>query len=625
MSFRLKTILGIALIEAALLAFLIFNVINYLRDSNEQQLLDRVTTTVELFATATKDAVIAYDLATLESLINALLTNPGLEYARILDADGRILAQQGDKDILQRTFRPNYSSEDVTDGIYDIQARILEADYVYGTVQLGFDIKNLQTTLEEAKRNSIFIALFEMILVALFSTFLGIYLTSQLKRLTIASEKVASGKLGYQLDVKGDDEIASTIKAFNTMSLEIKEFVDRIEQTKAEMQQAKIEAEKANEAKSLFLSNMSHELRTPLNAVIGFSDILLLEANQPDQQDALEEINNAGKHLLSLINEILDMSKIEAGSFHVNKEPVDLDNIIDESIRLVTPILAKKNISLNLHAKNTALQVSGDSIRMKQTILNLLSNAIKYNKPDGRVDIYVDKINPKYCELSIKDSGIGIPSDKLDYLFKPFNRLNERDYANEGTGIGLSITKSLIELMEGEIKVSSAEGEGSTFKVKMLLWPTSEIPSYAIADNQSSNTGHTPSQADDEQENKGLAIVYVEDDKANQRLMTKMMEKWPEYHLYIADNGEQCITLCEKIQPDIMLMDINLPGLNGVDTMLKLKQLDSRFDQIPFIAVTANAMQADIQHFEAAGFSSVITKPLDIDKFLILLQQFTRV
>lgn len=218
LSFRLKTILGIASIEAVLLGILIFNTLNYLHDSNEKQLVDRVSTAVTLFATAAKDAVIASDLATLESLLSSLMKNPGMVYARILDADKRIIAEQGSEQVLSRYFKENFGSASVTDGIYDTEKDIVEAGYVYGTVQIGFSITELQETFEQARKNSLVIAAIEMALVALFSTFLGIYLTRQLTRLSEASKSIAEGEFGFQLEVKGKDEIASTIHAFNHMS-----------------------------------------------------------------------------------------------------------------------------------------------------------------------------------------------------------------------------------------------------------------------------------------------------------------------------------------------------------------------------------------------------------------------
>lgn len=673
MSFRLKTILGIAIIEAILLAFLIFNILNYLRDSNEKQLVERVSTSAMLFATAAKDAVISYDLATLESILEAVMKNPGIEYARILDQNERILAEQGSKQALSRYFKENQGSHTVIDGIYNTQQLIIEGNYTYGTVQLGFDIQDLQKTLNDAQRNSITIALIEMILVALFSTFLGIYLTGQLKRLTEASELVASGKLGYQLDVKGNDEIAKTLCAFNDMSAKVKLYVDKIEQTQHELLIAKTDAETANEAKSSFLSNMSHELRTPLNAVIGFSEILQMEKHSSETSSALHEINTAGKHLLSLVNQILELSQIDQGNFDLSLEDISLHTIINECAKYVLPLQTKNNISLTINNHYPLLTVTANELRLKQSLINLFSNAIQYNKKDGHVDITVEPIDDKRCMIAVKDTGIGIPPHEIGELFKPFHRLNEKNYDVQGAGIGLSITKNLIELMHGTISVNSEVNKGTEFTVILALghnsintqeneqepykpavkaadMPTTlanitdknadsrattlpsattetavtELPFTAQAeDTNKPDTTDNPESTMNTIKQKNTTIVYVEDNPANLRLIEKLIARKDNLVLKSATTGKQGLQLCIDEKPQFIMLDINLPDINGTEILKTLREQHG-MQNIPCIAITANAMQSDTDMFIAAGFDEVLTKPIDVDVFYSTLDKYLK-
>ncbi len=655
LSFRLKTILGIASIEAVLLGILIFNTLNYLHDSNEKQLVDRVSTAVTLFATAAKDAVIASDLATLESLLSSLMKNPGMVYARILDADKRIIAEQGSEQVLSRYFKENFGSASVTDGIYDTEKDIVEAGYVYGTVQIGFSITELQETFEQARKNSLVIAAIEMALVALFSTFLGIYLTRQLTRLSEASKSIAEGEFGFQLEVKGKDEIASTIHAFNHMSMELKEYVAKIEQNKKELILAKNEAERASEAKSNFMSNMSHELRTPLNAVIGFSEILLLDSKDDDKSDALREIHSAGKHLLDLVNQILDLSKMDAGNYNLVVTPLRLDEIISKAAEIIQPMLGTKNVSFDVEFQCENSFVNADSLRLSQCLVNLFSNAIQYNRRNGSVKVAVTMADEHNCQITVQDTGMGIPADKLDEIFKPFNRLNQQDYENQGVGIGLSITRNLIDLMGGSLIAESTLDVGSVFILRLPLASEEEIArlnqeieerekSYlnppqpveqasdakiaanqpvverASVDEVSDISPEQPSAPiSDDGDNKKMdtpdndctRIVYVEDNPANMRLIEKLMNKKPEYELHTAVNGAEGIDVCKSVSPDLVMLDINLPDYNGME-VLKMLREEHGMQSIPFIAITANAMSSDLAKFREAGFNQVLTKPINV-------------
>ena len=615
MSFRLKTVLGIALIEAILLAFLIFSVLGYLKDSNEEQLLNRVNTTVTLFATAVKDAVIATDLATLESIVDSVMDNPGIVFARVLDVTDLVLAEKSLVFSSVDNFVENTSSEDVIDNIFRTSRNIVIDGEKFGTVQLGFDIRHLKQMLEEAQEKSISIAMVEMILVGLFSTFLGVYLTRQLKRLRDASNAIASGQHGYQIEASGNDEITATIRAFNKMSSEVERDVNLLKEAKYEISVAKDEAEKANKAKSEFLSNMSHELRTPLNAIIGFAQLLEIDGVNDDQKDSVNEIKKAGEHLLSLINQVLDLSKIEAGRFELSMDTVDLDSLVDECLSLISPLQSKHNIEVTKHVNTPNLLLNGDYLRIKQVLINLLSNAIKYNKPSGEVIIQTSKLDSRYCRILIQDTGIGISQNEIRQLFKPFQRLNADNYETEGTGIGLFISKSLVELMNGSISVESEVGQGSKFIIDI---PLSDIKLTSNDDNQDAES-RQPVMSDMATRK---SILYIEDNPSNQRLVKKILAPWDKrIDLFVADNGIDGFELFQRYQPDLVLLDINLPDMSGIDIINLIKDKYD-IEKTPVIAVTANAMATDLERYEQEGFAHCITKPIDIQDFCAVIDRY---
>jgi len=376
---------------------------------------------------------------------------------------------------------------------------------------------------------------------------------------------------------------------------------------------AKLLAEKANKSKSEFLSNMSHELRTPLNSIIGFSQLLEIDEDEPltdSQLDSVQQINKAGNHLLGLITEILNLSSIEAGQVSLSIESVNMNDVVAEALDLINNIALKKDISLELHVENKlGNYVLTDYMRAKQVILNLLSNAIKYNHINGWVKITISQKDQFIC-VDIKDSGFGINPSKIQDLFLPFNRLGYESSAIEGTGIGLSLCKNLMEKMAGKISVSSEEGLGSTFSIIFPI--SSEVPQEQEQEQEQEKT------SGDEELYK---LLYVEDNPINMKLMRKVMKRLPHFHLIEAPNAEIGIELFEQTLPDVVLMDIDLPGMNGYDAFLEIK---ARFDfakKIPIIAISANAMEKDIMRGMDLGFYAYLTKPLDIPVFVKTLNE----
>ncbi|WP_083928401.1 hybrid sensor histidine kinase/response regulator [Marinobacterium rhizophilum] len=380
-----------------------------------------------------------------------------------------------------------------------------------------------------------------------------------------------------------------------------------------QVKELEIEAWGASRAKSEFLSSMSHELRTPMNAILGFAQILEYdETLDDDQQDSVHEIARAGAHLLELINEVLDLAKIESGKVEMSIEPVSIPDLIAECEDLLAPLAVNKEVDLNLTVPGSPV-VKADRLRLKQVLLNLLSNAIKYNHRKGSVRLRVEENQAGDLRLFIIDTGPGIPSSKQHLLFQPFNRLGADSSDIEGTGIGLSIARTLVELMDGQVGMDSEEGQGSCFWIELPKVP-------------GTNSGEAENAAALQQERHGLPqpdqhlVLYIEDNPANIRLVSQIMAKRPHVRLLTAHEPELGLELAAAHVPELILLDINMPRLNGYQVLERLRA-DQALRNIPVVALTASAMPQDIARGEQAGFDDYLTKPLNITRLLALVDE----
>ena len=377
----------------------------------------------------------------------------------------------------------------------------------------------------------------------------------------------------------------------------------------SELKEATAAAERANRAKSDFLSSMSHELRTPLNAILGFAQLMDSGTPPPTttQKRNLEQILKAGWYLLDLINEVLDLALIESGKITLSLEPVPLAEVMQECRAMIDPQAHKHGIGMTYPEVAAPVVLRADRTRLKQILINLLSNAVKYNRPGGQVTVECTPRPPSSIRLSVRDTGAGLTPAQVAQLFQPFNRLGKESGSQEGTGIGLMVTKHLAELMGGTIGVESAPGAGSVFWIELPL--ATGAPAAASRAVTTQPPGVFPPDA------PPRTLLYVEDNPANLELVEQLIARRPDVRLLSAADGSLGIEFARAHLPDLILMDINLPGVSGIEAM-KVLRADPATARIPIIALSANARPRDIEKGLQAGFFRYLTKPIKVDQFM---------
>jgi PAS domain S-box-containing protein len=391
---------------------------------------------------------------------------------------------------------------------------------------------------------------------------------------------------------------------------ERKRFELTLQENNVELESAIAAADKANLAKSNFLSSMSHELRTPLNAILGFAQLMESDSPlpTPSQKASIDQILQAGWYLMQLINEILDLAMIESGRLSWSLEPMSLTEVMLECQTMIEPQAQKRGIRITFPEVGSPCFIKADPTRVKQVLINLLSNAIKYNQVGGSVVVACSASAPHRVRVSVKDTGAGLSPEKLAQLFQPFNRLGQEASGEEGTGIGLMVTKRLVELMGGAIGVASTVGEGSVFWIELVV---AAAPQLAVDEAE-------PVVPRQPQARHGAAprtLLYVEDNPANLQLVERIMARRPDIRLLSAKNGTLGIELARTSRPDVILMDINLPGMSGIKAM-QILRADTATAHIPVVALSANAIPRDIERGLEAGFFRYLTKPIKVNEFL---------
>ena len=408
------------------------------------------------------------------------------------------------------------------------------------------------------------------------------------------------------------DPVAGTVEVLGyTFDISrLKQAEAALRQAKEEAERAREAAERANQAKSEFLSRMSHELRTPMNSILGFSQLLQRDDLAPTQARGVDHILKAGRHLLSLIDEVLDLARIEANRQSFSLEPVQVAAMLKESFMLIRPMAADRNCHLvEVLPEEAGFYVQADRQRLIQVFLNLFSNALKYNRPGGEVRVLAEARNAdsgsEALRLGVRDTGPGIPADRMHELFVPFSRLGADSSGVEGTGLGLALSKRLVEAMGGRMWVDSVPGEGSTFWVEL---PLAEPP----AERTAPRWGRHEMQARPPASAPPATILYIEDNLANLGLIEAMVESRPEITLRSAIQGQMGVDLAREHTPDLILLDLHLPDISGEEVLHRLQD-DPRTRSIPVIVLSADATPRQVERLRNAGARAYFTKPFDLD------------
>jgi signal transduction histidine kinase/ActR/RegA family two-component response regulator len=375
-------------------------------------------------------------------------------------------------------------------------------------------------------------------------------------------------------------------------------------------------AEAANAAKSEFLSRISHELRTPMNSILGFAQLLEMSKKEPlteTQHDRVQQILKGGQMLLEIINEVLDLSRIESGRMTISPEPVEVRPVLEEVMDLVMSLASERHIKINLKNVPTKQFIQADFQRLKQVLINLVGNAIKYNKEGGTVTLSCKNIATDRLRICVSDTGLGIPSDKLSLLFKPFERVGVKQGVVEGTGLGLALSKHLVELMGGVIGVESKVNKGSTFWFDL---PLTKSPGV-LAQTEKMKLQSTPIS------DMTRTLLYIEDNFANFELVKQVLSEQPQIELLWAMQGGIGLHLAEQRHPDLILLDLHLPDMHGADVLDHLQKGDKTRD-IPVIVLSADATSGQIDRLMQAGARIYLTKPLDVQGLLIVIEKLLR-
>ncbi|MGH2465059.1 MAG: hybrid sensor histidine kinase/response regulator, partial [Candidatus Limnocylindrales bacterium] len=380
-----------------------------------------------------------------------------------------------------------------------------------------------------------------------------------------------------------------------------------LEEARAAADDARETAERANRAKSEFLSRMSHELRTPLNAVLGFGQMLEMDRMEPPQSEYVEQILRGGHHLLDLIDEVLDISKIEIGAVAISVEPVAIAEVASESVRLLEPLAEAGKIRLRSAVPESIPEVMADHQRLRQVLVNFISNAIKYTPPGSTATIHAAGAGEGWIRIAVTDDGPGIAGDLIPRLFQPFERIGAEQRGIEGTGLGLAHSKALTERMGGRIGVDSAPGSGSTFWLELRVAAAPLTP--AASDEHGSPVIGTPAVG---------TVLYIEDNPANLRLVERALAHRPGVRFLSAMLGRVGLDLAREHRPDVIVLDLNLPDIGG-DEVLEALRAEPLTRDTPVLILSADATQRQRQRLVALGAQAYVTKPLDVRAFLSTL------
>jgi signal transduction histidine kinase/ActR/RegA family two-component response regulator len=379
------------------------------------------------------------------------------------------------------------------------------------------------------------------------------------------------------------------------------------------LREAQADADRANRAKTEFLSRMSHELRTPMNAILGFAQLMEMDSLTPEHRESVEHILKGGRHLLELINEVLDIARVEAGRLTLSPEPVQVSDVVREALELIGPLADRRHLRMHGEARTCDWYVIADRQRLKQVLLNLLSNAVKYNREGGTLTVSCEGSRPGRVRLKVNDTGLGISAEEIDRLFVPFERLGAAQTGVEGTGLGLALCKRLIEAMGGALGVKSTVGQGSTFWVDLAQAEDPREQLKQIEMNAPVPAGLTAST------HAGV-VLYIEDNLPNLELIQRLLMHRPEVRVLPAMQGGLGLDLAREHRPDLVLLDLHLPDITGEEVLRRLRGA-SETSHIPVVVISADATPGQIKRLLSAGANAYLTKPLDVKRLFTLLDE----
>jgi len=442
-------------------------------------------------------------------------------------------------------------------------------------------------------------------LLVLFAVYLRRSLAVPIGRLNEGADRLRSGQLTARVPTEGPRELAGVAESFNAMAASLQSSHGKRETANEELGAARGAAEDANRAKSEFLSRMSHELRTPLNSVLGFGQLLQMDGLDGDKRKNVDKIVRSANHLLELINEVLDISRIEAGEMSISSEPVQLQQAVDEAVSMMLPAARQRDIDIEVRQGGVCDQHErADQQRLRQVLLNLLSNAVKYNRSGGSISLRCTPGATGSVRLSITDTGPGLSPVQRERLFEPFDRLGAEHGAIEGTGLGLALSKRLTELMGGSLWAESQRGEGTTLWLELRAAdPVAERPVTAQERSTSTHDRSSP-----------LTVLYIEDNTANLQLVEQALARLGPVELLSAMHAGLGIELAVQHRPQVILLDLHLPDLPGEQALARLKAEPATRD-IPVVVLSADATERQIERMLARGAAAYLTKPLDLPRF----------
>lgn len=611
-------------------------------NSFKKNLVKDISTLAQVVGMNSEGALVFDDRYTAERHLGAFQANPGIDFACIFRQDGNVFATYSsgdDKDAIKPPKLQGNKHEFDFDYLYLFQQILVEKEII-GTIFIQHNLKEMRQQLKQYLLIVAVIILVGFLVALILSSLLQRIISEPILKLAGTARKISQDKdYSIRVNRKTWDEIGILIHGFNEMLKEIqsqeKELQDHrehleelvfertaaLQETNAALLLAKENAETANRAKSEFLANMSHEIRTPMNAVLGFTELLFSQVTDETQRNYLDSIRSSGKNLLALINDILDLSKIEARKLELQYEPVNLVSVFSEIENVFSLKIEKKELEFIMEINpDMPESLLMDEVRLRQVIFNLMGNAVKFTRK-GHIKLSADYKDKQDQEntidlvMAVEDTGIGIPAGSQDRIFEAFKQQdgqNTKKYG--GTGLGLTITKRLVEMMGGDIKVQSRVNKGSCFEVVLhnVSCGTASVKSQP----------YNISEENNEIEFEPSTILIVDDIKANRRLVKALFQDSP-LHFIDASNGEQAVLTARREMPDLILMDIRMPVMDGCDAAAHIRK-DDDIKNIPIIALTASGMKSDLERIMSCGFDGIVTKPFKKEDIIRKLSHFIK-